>query len=177
MAGQDVYENEMQEDSNPTWMRTLSSDGSGRRTKASIFEKSGSRYTLKGFRIPEINTKAVKIASFNKFNGFLNSSVMVCADTFGLSFYGIIGIETVGERIIPFAQLNVHKTNGASRILFVDNGLFLDMYITGSYSSEYSTSMSSVFSMSEYVSFDGIGKTVSIASLIVKTSLTIGSDT
>ena len=173
----DLKENEMLEDSNPAWMRTLASDGSGRRTKTSVFEKSGSRSTLKGVRIPGINTQAVKVACFQKTEGFLNASIFISADSFGLSFYGIIGIGVVGERITPFAKLNVHKINGASRILFVDNGVFLDMYITGSYNSVYSITTSSVFSMSEYVSFDDIGKTVNVSSLTVSTSLTIGADT
>lgn len=177
MATEDIYENEMLEDSDPAWMRTLASDGSGRRTKTSLFEKSGSRSTLKGFRIPGINTKAVRIASFQKVTGFLNASVFVSVDSFGISFYGIIGMEVVGESIYPFAKLNAHKTNGGSRILFVDNGMFLDIYITGSYNSAYSTTMGSAFSMSEYVSFYGIGETVNVSSLNVKTSLMIGTDT
>ena len=177
MATEDIYENEMLEDSDPAWIRTLASDGSSRRTKTSLFEKSGSRSILKGFRIPGINTEAVRKASIQKITGFLNASVFVSVDSFGISFYGIIGIEVVGEKISPFAKLNAHKTNGSSRILFVDNGLFLDIYITGSYESSYTTTMSSAFSMSEYVSFHGIGETVNVSSLNVKTSLTIGTDT
>ena len=42
MATEEIYENEMLEDSEPAWIRTLASDGSSRRTKTSLFEKSGS---------------------------------------------------------------------------------------------------------------------------------------
>lgn len=173
----DKRENEMTEDNAPTWIRTLTADGEGRKTKSDLFEKVGSKATLKGFRCPRTNSNAVKVGSIYNVSSYYNASFFIVADMFGLSFYGIIGISRIGSGVTPFAKLTSKVTHGQARILFVENGNYLDIYLTGSYASNYVSPISCVFSMSEYVLFDGIGEIVEISSLTVNTSLDIGTDT
>lgn len=173
----DIRENEMREDNNPSWFRALASDGSGVRTNAATFVRKDGRESSRAFRMPNLNSKAVKVASINNVNGYYNTSFFILADSFGISFYGIIGLNHIASSVTPFAKLNVFKSHGGVKILFVENGTYIDVYITGSYSSSYTVALSSVFSMSEYVLFTGLGSIVDVASLTVKTSLTVGTDT
>lgn len=152
----DVRENQMAEDGNPAWIRTMASDGTGKKTSPQTLF-ANSKHALKKISFPTINSRAVKVATINAQSTgiFANVSFLIRGDMFQMSFFGIIGVALSNGSISPFFK---GLCQGATtQALFVKDGNNLDVYIKGTYGSSYQSYGGEVWSMSERVSFDEVG--------------------
>lgn len=128
---------------------------------------------IKRFKMPIVNKEAVKICSIKLFSHYYNASVFVRIDSFQLSVFGIIGFYNILTEVNPFAKLYGYNNSVWTEILFVRTGDLLDIYITGSYPTTYSSYNSEILSTCELVSFDGAGSIVNVSSLNVMKSINV----
>lgn len=173
MATEDRQERELMEDTSPQWIRTIDNNGDSKKAKANLFAKYSDRVTIQKTKMANINTDAAKIARINIPIGYYNASIFVKIDMFQLSCYGVIGVYRVNMGVTPFAHLNGFCVSQISNIIFVNNNDSIDIYMTGNYSSAYSTFQSDVITSSDLISFEGTGTIVPVPSLNVMKSINI----